>query len=823
MRKNIMAKYLISILLVCSALCFADPKIDKLVDQLGAASFKDRKSAETQLWELLPASEGALRKAVASDDPEINIRARRILDKFEKGILPGVTEEIKLKIEQFWETSKKSLYLRDWLYRSEFKDIKFVIHVMKLAEKKGEVIRISKFLSQRDLFSKIYLMYPNSEEYKFFLRKYAEEGNGEIYANWIRVNGTVKSEIEYYTKHPQQDEERIKSLLVSLYKISGETEKAAELSKNDLHYQYMKLLRKRDFKGILANKSFTQGNHAIGEAGGRLLYHRLSEDKEAYRLAKQRYIDEYASEAKKNIHLTAIHGLISNGEMKEALDISQKIEPVWFTRILTLSTDLEAKLKYAEKTPNSETAAYIAFEYYRLFKKEECKKWLQKAKLSELGDRWLYYYSKAYVYAYGLEEAFNHIAEDFSLIQSNSRRQVYYALCPDFNTLASYVVGYKKAEVRDNFLILKNFVTKKLSGEELEDFYTKVGSNNGRVSEYRMKLVYEAATYLKDDAKLKSFKEDFLRFDANRLYLAKIKVLNQNYEEALKLLENLTLRDQQCLIYLFLKVTCYKGLKDTKNLEKYLALLKKAPVNHLSLSEEFLDFLEEMEEKEILSHFLDLYQYHPVLSANLLGRLIDHNLEKGDLAQAEFYSIHYYQSQNRSTLYYYPSHSIKVYINFAKVNFHKNLKAGKVKEAVQEAEKILSITPHLYEFHVGIVNALKKAGLEKESTGYYTKYMSHYEKMIDFSEVNSTALNDWAWSAVLCNRQLELAEKRSRMAVKMAPENANLLDTLAEVLFKKGKIEEAVKVQAKACEFASLSKFSSFRTKLNRFKLALKQ
>ena len=818
-----MLKYILSILYISTALCFADPRIDDLINQLGASSFKDRKKAEQALWELLPESEAALRKASESSDPEVKIRANRVLDKYEKGILPGVTEEIKLKIEQFWESKTKSLFLRDWLYGSEFKDINFVIHLIKLADKRGEHIRIGKFISERDLFSRVYSLYPNSKQYEFFIRKFAEEGSYEFYENWVRANNNVNNEIEYYEKNRAVNDSRRTSLLLSLYEIKGDKAKVEELSKNNLHKEYMKLLKQRKFKDILANKRFTQGSHPIEDERTRLLFHRLSGDKESYKLAKQSFMDEFAQEVKKNNHLGAVHALICNGEMKDATEVSLKLEPMWYSRILTIGTDLEKKLAFAQKQKNSNATAYIAFEYYRLFKKDECKKWLEKSRLSELSDRWLFYYIKAYVYAYGLEAAFEHVADDFPTIQSNSRRQVFYALCPEFNTLASYVVGYRKDTLKDNFLLLKKFVTKSISGEDLEEFYNKVGTNNGRVSEYRIKLVYEAASYLNDEEKLKSFRKEFLKFDRHKLYLAKHEVLNQNFKEALKLLDDISVKDSEFLFYLYLKTKCYKELGDAENSEKFLGLLKKAPVNSVSLSKEFLDFLEDQGDKEIAAYFLNFYQYRPTLSSDLLQRLVEHNIEKEDFAQAEFYSIHYYFIRNRGTSYSYPSYSLRVYLNFVNIEIARCIKEKKAQEALTKAYEILAITPHIYDFHVGVVNSLKKAGFVKESDEYYQKYMNHYEKMIEFSDINSTALNDWAWSAALCDRNLQLAEKRSRLAVKLAPGNANLLDTLAEVLFRQGRVEEAVKTQEKASQLAPLSKYSSFRSKLTRFKASLKK
>ena len=819
-----MLRLILSILFVFSLVSVAENKFDKLIEQLGAPSYKERKKAEIALWELLPDSEDVLRKAAKSDDPEINIRARRVLEKYEKGILPGISEDVKRKIDDFWQVQKKSTFIRDWIYSSEFEDVPSIVTLMKLAERKGSPIYVTELTSHRNFFSTLYLKYHGTKYYEFFIRKYAEQGFEGTYLNWVKTNGLVDKEIAYYEAHKNAGSDSIKKIKYGLYKLAGKTAKAEALAKGDLKKELSALIRKQSFKEILENEKLIQSDKAIGEDKYKLLFMRLSGDTENYKLAKQVFIDEHGSKVYKTNHLNTLHALIANGEIDEAAEIAAKLEPLWYTRILKLKGDLKKVIEYGKKTADSRSAAYVAYELSLHYKKEECTKWLEKSNIADLNDRWLFYYTKAYVFAHGLENAFDLVIENINGIEANSRYQLYYALCPSFSSLASYLVGYKKDELRDNFTLLKKFVTKKIKGADLKNFYTKLSFNNGRISETKIRLVYDAALYLNDEEKLKSHLEDYLKYDRNKLREGKRLFLNEQYKEALKVLEDVKVKDTDLKLLLYLRARCYKGLGQKEDFEKVNELLKKSPGWGYGVNSEFIEFLNDIGDEKTASFFLDAFHYSDkITSSKNIEQLISHCLNKGDVDQAHFYAVKYYMNRSKNTIYLYPTFALRLYLNFLRVDFEKHLKNKDVDKALQTAERFLKIAPQFYDFHVNVVNSLKKSGNQKQAEVYFKKYMAHYEKKIEASPVNSTALNDWAWSAALCDLELDEAEKKARKAVELDSDNANIWDTLAEVLFRKGQSEEAVKAQEKACSLIAPDDYTSFRAKLSRFKGTLKK
>ena len=76
-------------------------EIDRAVAQLGDEEFLVRQRASQFLWEAGEGAESALTQAAESPDPEVAVRARRILRNFKYGIYPDTPEEVVLLIERF--------------------------------------------------------------------------------------------------------------------------------------------------------------------------------------------------------------------------------------------------------------------------------------------------------------------------------------------------------------------------------------------------------------------------------------------------------------------------------------------------------------------------------------------------------------------------------------------------------------------------------------------------------------------------------------------------------------------------------------------------
>ncbi len=79
-------------------------------------------------------------------------------------------------------------------------------------------------------------------------------------------------------------------------------------------------------------------------------------------------------------------------------------------------------------------------------------------------------------------------------------------------------------------------------------------------------------------------------------------------------------------------------------------------------------------------------------------------------------------------------------------------------------------------------------------------------------------LNNLAWFCATADIYLDESLKAAEQAVALDPENANILDTLAEVQFRMGKIDEAVKTIERAIDIDPESVY--YKEQLDRFKEA---
>jgi len=95
---------------------------------------------------------------------------------------------------------------------------------------------------------------------------------------------------------------------------------------------------------------------------------------------------------------------------------------------------------------------------------------------------------------------------------------------------------------------------------------------------------------------------------------------------------------------------------------------------------------------------------------------------------------------------------------------------------------------------VGKFDGAVEKGLEYDSKGDITNAASSYEEAMT---VVGTPMNQLAWD-YLQQGKAERALPLSRLAVQLCPGKAAFLDTLAEILFKEGQRDEALKWEAKA-------------------------
>ena len=66
--------------------------------------------------------------------------------------------------------------------------------------------------------------------------------------------------------------------------------------------------------------------------------------------------------------------------------------------------------------------------------------------------------------------------------------------------------------------------------------------------------------------------------------------------------------------------------------------------------------------------------------------------------------------------------------------------------------------------------------------------------------------NNAAWLSARCERQLDVAMRHAKEAVKLSPKNASYLDTLAETHFRMGNREAALRFSRQAVRLSPHNK-----------------
>src|SRR5205807_1085485 len=79
---------------------------------------------------------------------------------------------------------------------------------------------------------------------------------------------------------------------------------------------------------------------------------------------------------------------------------------------------------------------------------------------------------------------------------------------------------------------------------------------------------------------------------------------------------------------------------------------------------------------------------------------------------------------------------------------------------------------------------------------------------------SATNHNTLAWLGALCRRHLDAAEEHANTAVKLTPDNAGYLDTLAEVNFQRGNAARAKELMQRCVELEPKNDY--FRKQLKR-------
>jgi tetratricopeptide (TPR) repeat protein len=130
------------------------------------------------------------------------------------------------------------------------------------------------------------------------------------------------------------------------------------------------------------------------------------------------------------------------------------------------------------------------------------------------------------------------------------------------------------------------------------------------------------------------------------------------------------------------------------------------------------------------------------------------------------------------------------------------LAQGKLDAARAEAKLLLEYLPEEPSVVIDLVRALDRAKRKADADQLFEEvFGGHRRSVTDFPK-SALCHNRLAWLAARCGRRLDEALKHARTATTLAPEAPGYLDTLAEVHFQRGDKAEAVAAMKKAVKLA---------------------
>jgi tetratricopeptide (TPR) repeat protein len=126
--------------------------------------------------------------------------------------------------------------------------------------------------------------------------------------------------------------------------------------------------------------------------------------------------------------------------------------------------------------------------------------------------------------------------------------------------------------------------------------------------------------------------------------------------------------------------------------------------------------------------------------------------------------------------------------------------AGKFEEGVASARAVLAVTPGQLELVTGIVPDLDRRGRKKDADEIFNLAWGAYEKVLKDYPESAAARHALAQLAGHCSRKLDDGLKYAKAAVASDAGSLPYREALAEVHFRKGERDAAVKVMEKLLE-----------------------
>jgi tetratricopeptide (TPR) repeat protein len=136
-------------------------------------------------------------------------------------------------------------------------------------------------------------------------------------------------------------------------------------------------------------------------------------------------------------------------------------------------------------------------------------------------------------------------------------------------------------------------------------------------------------------------------------------------------------------------------------------------------------------------------------------------------------------------------------------------------EAEKQALALAALSPDEPTMALAAVGVLKSTSHDAEAKQLFDKVYQGLQHDLDQAPEDPRQLNNLAWICAVAHEHLEDALTAAKRATELDPNDANILDTLAEVHFQRGERDEAIQCIRRAIELEPANDY--FKTQMKRF------
>jgi tetratricopeptide (TPR) repeat protein len=836
-------------------LCAGEPptleKIVQAVKDLGDDRFTAREQASQFLWKAGAAAEPALAKAAQSNDLEVKRRAKEILERFQYGIYPETPQHLADLVQQFraGDRNGRALAVKK-LLESDQPGYRIVVRIAA-AEQEADARRqwnqllrqetprlVAKLLHQGkldDVENLLEQAVERREDSKLpedtSIPRNADLADTCVrdYAAFLLLRGTLAMKIAQRSVGPDAHAPRNAQVLAYLHRANGDRASAFRFAEKsgDRGLQYWLLVEQGKWGEILERyppRTVMKGSHEIEILGYEAAFQRLAGRKDPF----QKTVTQLCNFAVKRTEDSSegwyvAEALLINLRPQEAVDVLIREKNfVYAFDLLRHQRRFREALALADKVQGemTKTTQRLAFEraclLYEVGEKEKALPLLTKMGERFKSDKedWELTAMVEREMGLGLKDiALEHTAIYLARPNLSNHRLVLYRLFGERSGRADmwWLCLRSQFPMHDNLAVLKRvraIVEGTMEGDAFRPLIAAAAgwiSDAKRTDEEREKLLL----VLGDSCRTMGFEKEAVQHyeeasegaasPAPLVRLADILTDKKEWMRAADLYGRAWEKDRTKPAPLFLQGWALTQAGQKEAGERRMTLAHWLPLADAERRYVFVEeltrrglkewMLRESDMTERTGDFDDWYTNNARREMGFAAANDSRLLEAAD--RREWSILHCLEF---STGYMHRSAYLSIPHEIYGQRARGLLAEGKRDEALRAIHTSLTMLPASGGPVIELTPLLHKAGHEQDAERLFAGLFATYEQLCaDFPRC-AFAHNELAWLAACCRRQLDKALSHAETAVKLAPESASYLDTLAEVHFQRGD-------QAKAIEF----------------------